>query len=476
MTRLLALLMMLAIVTGGCMVDSEDDVGQTAEEIGTVRPLFDLSTTRCPDIESSCPVPAPLDDKGIPKCFCVDDLEHQNYVVKTGGEVRGHYLAVGADTYRDAILSAGNRPAFYVDGLNDDWQTLGAQGKAQALWDSAFNKFNGNVPTWFVMNEVSKSQWRSVPAYRNYVVALATRLNQDHGRKVLIFSPFSAPGLTLEGHAPSWTALAKHAFIGAENYLSGAEIKNNGFSESWCRDQYQKSLTWYGKMGVPATRLVLVEHFGHTTSDYEYGRGGLVYDEWLKALRVRTRAARSLPFFGYASYGWASNHMNALNPRRQEAQDVYHQVIEDAPLSISPITTPSDSPPPTTPPTEEDPPPSMPPADGNDVMAPGTELVPGASVTSSDGRFTFVYQTDGNLVLYNGSAPLWASNTQNTMPGVTIMQPDGNLVVYDNNGAPRWASNTYNHAGAQLLVQNDGNVVIYGPDAQPLWATNTCCL
>ncbi len=105
-------------------------------------------------------------------------------------------------------------------------------------------------------------------------------------------------------------------------------------------------------------------------------------------------------------------------------------------------------------------------------LGPNEALGPGESRTSVDGRFTLVYQGDGNLVLYFGTSPLWASNTWGTTPGQAIMQGDGNLVVYDVNGVPRWASNTSGHSGAYLVVQSDGNLVIYS-GVTPLWASGT---
>ncbi|MEK6630718.1 MAG: hypothetical protein AABY89_08285, partial [Acidobacteriota bacterium] len=88
-------------------------------------------------------------------------------------------------------------------------------------------------------------------------------------------------------------------------------------------------------------------------------------------------------------------------------------------------------------------------------------LYPNESRTSIDGRFTLIYQGDGNLVLYYGSSALWASNTSGTTPGRAIMQGDGNLVVYDASGTAVWSSGTYGSPGAYFVVQSDGNLVIY---------------
>lgn len=111
-------------------------------------------------------------------------------------------------------------------------------------------------------------------------------------------------------------------------------------------------------------------------------------------------------------------------------------------------------------------------AQGDD-MQPGEVLNPGESISSASGQYTFIYQDDGNLVLYRQDGqPLWASKTDGKPTGVCIMQEDGNLVIYDSVQAI-WSSNTWQHPGSRLVVQDDGNVVIYSSDETPVWATNT---
>jgi hypothetical protein len=102
-------------------------------------------------------------------------------------------------------------------------------------------------------------------------------------------------------------------------------------------------------------------------------------------------------------------------------------------------------------------------------------LYPGQSLNSCDGRFRLVLQNDGNLVLYQGSTPLWSSGTAGRDSAVAILQTDGNFVIYDSAGVPIWSSGTASNPGAYLAVQNDGNMVIYDSANRPLWATNTCC-
>jgi hypothetical protein len=108
-------------------------------------------------------------------------------------------------------------------------------------------------------------------------------------------------------------------------------------------------------------------------------------------------------------------------------------------------------------------------------MNPGRVLATGASATSCDGRFTFVIQSDGNLVLYQaGVGAIWANHVYGN-GHILAMQTDGNLVVYNSAGQARWSTGTHGRNGATLFVQNDGNVVVYSHLGQALWSTGTCC-
>jgi hypothetical protein len=111
-----------------------------------------------------------------------------------------------------------------------------------------------------------------------------------------------------------------------------------------------------------------------------------------------------------------------------------------------------------------------------DVLQPGESLYAGQSKTSSDGRFTLVYQTDGNLVLYqSGVGWIWANWTYGIPPGQTVMQTAGNLVTYSASGQAVWWTAQSGIPGSRLVVQRDGNTVIYSPDGTPVWSTGTCC-
>ncbi|HRO32458.1 MAG TPA: hypothetical protein PLQ03_03515 [Brevundimonas sp.] len=107
-------------------------------------------------------------------------------------------------------------------------------------------------------------------------------------------------------------------------------------------------------------------------------------------------------------------------------------------------------------------------------LRPGETLVPFQRLISTDSRFTFSFQVDGNLVLNFGTTPLWNSATNNGQGLSLRMETKGNLVLYSATDTVLWSSGTSGHPGAKLVLQNDGNAVIYD-GATPVWATHTCC-
>jgi len=102
----------------------------------------------------------------------------------------------------------------------------------------------------------------------------------------------------------------------------------------------------------------------------------------------------------------------------------------------------------------------------------GSTLQSGSWLVSSNGRYRLAMQSDGNLVLYWESHPLWASGTGRHGGDFLAMQGDGNLVIYQGHRA-LWSSETSRGGdnAYYLSVQNDGNVVIYTPGNRPIWQT-----
>ena len=111
---------------------------------------------------------------------------------------------------------------------------------------------------------------------------------------------------------------------------------------------------------------------------------------------------------------------------------------------------------------------------GRSELVAGTELKSGSWLESSNGRYRLAMQADGNLVLYGGGQPLWASNTADHPGAFLAMQGDGNLVVYQGS-RPIWSSGTDRGGNAlyYLSLPDTGNATIDSPARKPVWASDT---
>lgn len=74
------------------------------------------------------------------------------------------------------------------------------------------------------------------------------------------------------------------------------------------------------------------------------------------------------------------------------------------------------------------------------ILMSGERLLPDESI--SLGPTKLIYQRDNNLVLYQGTVPLWSSRTDRIPPGHFDMQTDCNAVVYNWRGQANWSSRT----------------------------------
>lgn len=102
------------------------------------------------------------------------------------------------------------------------------------------------------------------------------------------------------------------------------------------------------------------------------------------------------------------------------------------------------------------------------ALGPGTTLAEGQGLSSCDGAYRLVHQTDGNVVLYQNGRVHWASHTAGRDATALVMQADGNLVLYSY-GVAVWASNTAGNPGAWLSVRNDGTMMIYAKSGKTIW-------
>jgi surface antigen/predicted NAD-dependent protein-ADP-ribosyltransferase YbiA (DUF1768 family) len=98
----------------------------------------------------------------------------------------------------------------------------------------------------------------------------------------------------------------------------------------------------------------------------------------------------------------------------------------------------------------------------------GEALTTGQYLTSPSGQYILVMQGDGNLVEYQGSAPLWDSGTTGTGANRAVMQSDGNFVLYNSSDAV-WQTHSMGATAAySLKLQDDNNLVIYN-GSTPVW-------
>jgi hypothetical protein len=248
-----------------------------------------------------------------PQCFCQPELDHLE-----GGP--SHIILVSSDVHRCDIWAAGNYQGVYIDDLNTNWSAGGAARADAAIATAQAGFPNSGVPKWFFVNEISAGTWPGDATYRQFVVDFVTRMNVYYGKSVIVASPFATPSTQ---NAASWKAVAAHAYVAVENYLTGADINAHANSVSWCQTQYQASVDAYAANGVALSRLMLVEHFAQTTANTNRGRSGDSVAGWKNAIAARSQAAHAIGFAGFASYAWAFNQMAETEANRLSFEDTY---------------------------------------------------------------------------------------------------------------------------------------------------------
>lgn len=101
-------------------------------------------------------------------------------------------------------------------------------------------------------------------------------------------------------------------------------------------------------------------------------------------------------------------------------------------------------------------------------------LIADEQLTSSDGRFKFVVQEDGNAVVYQGSTALWATNTAGHQPGWFTVGGNGNLGYAGPDDIALWGTQISGATGtnAKLVMQSDGNLVL-SENGSVVWTSGT---
>merc|ERR1711918_228632 len=107
-----------------------------------------------------------------------------------------------------------------------------------------------------------------------------------------------------------------------------------------------------------------------------------------------------------------------------------------------------------------------------DSIPAGTDLLKGDFLNSANGKYKFVFQEDGNAVVYSGEDPLWASETMGKDGERFVCQKDGNMVIYKGEDVV-WSSDTSgNGSPDKLIMQDDGNLCA-NEGAIAKWCTRT---
>ncbi len=101
---------------------------------------------------------------------------------------------------------------------------------------------------------------------------------------------------------------------------------------------------------------------------------------------------------------------------------------------------------------------------GNKLMA-EQNLQKGEYLTSANGRYNAVMQSDGNFVVYqvspSTSRAIWSTGSSGWY---ARMQNDGNFVIYNQSGTWNWTSQTGGrplNMANYLIINDDGSLEIY---------------
>lgn len=98
--------------------------------------------------------------------------------------------------------------------------------------------------------------------------------------------------------------------------------------------------------------------------------------------------------------------------------------------------------------------------EAGNVLAVTGPMYPGQFLRYQD--YVLMLQPDCNLVLYDKSQTIWATNTKASTCSLTL-QRTGELVLSDGSGNRMWGSNKKGGQGNYVLVlQKDRNLVVYG--------------
>jgi hypothetical protein len=104
----------------------------------------------------------------------------------------------------------------------------------------------------------------------------------------------------------------------------------------------------------------------------------------------------------------------------------------------------------------------------SDSILSNNELSPGQYILSKNSQFKFIFQEDGNCVIYkDGTNPVW--NTKSIGAVKCVMQEDGNFVLYDAQNKPLYDTQTFGNKGSIMRLEDDGNLIIIDVNDKIIW-------
>ncbi|QHF24034.1 hypothetical protein GTU73_08435 [Rathayibacter sp. VKM Ac-2804] len=108
-------------------------------------------------------------------------------------------------------------------------------------------------------------------------------------------------------------------------------------------------------------------------------------------------------------------------------------------------------------------------APATDTLFTGETLRGGRQLTSADGRFRAVMQTDGNFVGYGPQGVVWNTGTRGAGNRL-VLQTDGNAVIYGPDDSVQWSSGTRG-SDLRLGIDNGGSLIIVDQADAVLWTS-----
>jgi hypothetical protein len=101
----------------------------------------------------------------------------------------------------------------------------------------------------------------------------------------------------------------------------------------------------------------------------------------------------------------------------------------------------------------------------------GDYLFQGQQLMDTRCHYHLDMQSDGNAVTYNPWGDVWSTGTSWAGPGSYMrFQWDSNLVIYNQFDQDVWATNTVGRSASSVVQQTDGNLVMYR-GTTPVWSS-----